>query len=366
MNFAAILIVAAAAALAAWGASALARRRRDAQLAVLRQEMQTLAAGQAQAVTAQLGQLSQSFGQQIGQVTQQVQSGMASAGSLASEAQRAVSEQLQSATSMMGHLQRQLGEVQQSGRDLSLAAHTIESVLGGAKSRGTLGEVALDRLLTDTLPPASFEMQHRFSTGEIVDAVVRFRDKLLPIDSKFPLDDYRRMVEEGEEARRAFSQAVRAHADSIAKKYILPGEDTLEIALMFVPSEGVYYELLRSEDTKGVLLDEYCRRKGVIAVSPSTLYAHLSVILMGLRGMQIEENARHLLSSLGGLKKQWETFGDVYEKLGTHLRNAQQSYAEADRRLERARTELDLMAEGSLPEATATAPALESVVKRSA
>jgi len=364
VNFASILIIAAAAALAAWGASALARRRQDAQLAVLRQEMQALAAGQSQAVAAQLGQLSQSFGQQIGQVTQQVQSGMASAGSLASEAQRAVSEQLQSATSMMGQLQRQLGEVQQSGRDLSVAAHTIEAVLGGAKSRGTLGEVALDRMLSDTLPPAAFEMQHRFSTGEIVDAVVRFRDKLLPIDSKFPLDDYRRLIEEGEEARRAFSQAVRAHADSIAKKYILPGEDTLEIARMFVPPEGVYYELLRSEDSKGVLLDEYCRRKGVIAVSPSTLYAYFSVILMGLQGMQIEENARRLHSSLAGLQKQLETFGGVYEKLGTHLRNAQQSYAEADRRLERARTELDLMAEGSLPAATGSTPQLEPAAKQ--
>jgi DNA recombination protein RmuC len=364
MPFSAILIVAAAAALAAWAASALARRRQDAQLSELRQELQTLSAGQSQALVAQIGQLSQSFVQQLGQVTHQVQNGMASAGTLASEAQRAVSEQLQSATSMMGQLQLQLGEVQQSGRDLSLAARTIESVLGGAKSRGTLGEVTLDRLLSDTLPPAAFVMQYRFSTGEIVDAVVRFRDKLLPIDSKFPLDDYRRMVDEGEEARRAFSQAVRSHADSVAKKYILPGEDTLEIALMFVPSEGVYYELLRSADPNGVPLDEYCRRKGVIAVSPSTLYAHLSVILMGLRGMQIEENARRLLSSLAGLKKQWETFADVYEKLGTHLRNAQQSYAEADRRLERARTELDQMAEGALP--PAAAPALAATEKRGA
>jgi DNA recombination protein RmuC len=258
-------------------------------------------------------------------------------------------------------LQRQLGEVQQSGRDLSAAAHMMESVLGGTKSRGTLGEVALGRLLADTLPQGAFTEQHRFSTGEIVDAVVRFRDKILPIDSKFPLDDYRRLVEVGEEARKGFSQSVRAHADSIARKYIVPGEGTLDIALMFVPSEGIYYELLRSADTKGVPLDEYCRKKGVLAVSPSTLYAHLSVVLMGLRGMQIEENARRLLSSMAGLKKHWDNFAEVYEKMGTHLRNAQQSYADADRRLERARAELDQMQQGSLP--TAATPALEPAQK---
>ncbi len=146
---------------------------------------------------------------------------------------------------------------------------------------------------------------------------------------------------------RIFRKSVRKHADSIAKKYILPDEDTLDIALMFVPSEGVYYELLRSEISNGSPLDEYCRSKGVIAVSPNTLFAHLRVILMGLRGMQIEENAKRILSDLTGLKKQIENFSDVYERLGAHLRNAQQSYSDADRKLERARNTLDEMAQGA-------------------
>jgi DNA recombination protein RmuC len=362
MNPTIVLVALAAAIVAALAASVWTRRRQQAEWTRLRAEMQGLLASQSQSVASQLGQLSQSVVQQLGQVSQQVQSGLASTGSLVSDAQRAVSERLESSTSVIRDLQRQLGEVQQSGRDLSAAAHMMESVLGGTKSRGTLGEVALGRLLADTLPQGAYTEQHRFSTGEIVDAVVRFRDKLLPIDSKFPLDDYRRLVEVGEEARKGFSQAVLRHADSIARKYIVPGEGTLDIALMFVPSEGIYYELLRSADTKGVPLDEYCRKKGVLAVSPSTLYAHLSVVLMGLRGMQIEENARHLLGSLAGLKKQWDNFAEVYEKMGTHLRNAQQSYADADRRLERARAELDQMQQGSLPTAAA-APALEPAEK---
>jgi DNA recombination protein RmuC len=283
---------------------------------------------------------------QLGQVTQQVQSGMASVGTLATSAQKAVSEQLQASTQMLGSIHQQLGEVQQAGHELSVAAKQIEDVLGGAKTRGTLGEVALDRILADTLPRASYETQFRFSTGEVVDAVVRLSDRLLPIDSKFPLDGYRRLLEQGEDCRKDFANAVRGHADSIAKKYILPGEETLDIALMFVPSEGVYYELLRSADAKGTPLDEYCRTRCVVPVSPSTLFAHLKIIFLGLQGIQIEENAKRLLASLSGLKKQMDTFGDVYEKLGTHLRNAQQSYSDADRKLDRARNSLEELTQG--------------------
>ena len=119
---------------------------------------------------------------------------------------------------------------------------------------------------------------------------------------------------------------------------------------MFVPSEGVYYELLLTQDSRTSPLTDYCRSKHVIAVSPNVFYAYLHTILMGLRGMQIEENARRLLESLTGLHQQLEAFVEVYEKLGTHLRNAQQSYSEADHKLERARTALDQMAQGALPE----------------
>jgi DNA recombination protein RmuC len=271
-------------------------------------------------------------------------------GTLATGAQKAVSDQLQASTEMLGTIRQQLGEVHQAGHELSEAARQIETVLGGAKTRGTLGEVALDRMLADTLPPATYETQYRFSTGETVDAIVRLRDKLLPIDSKFPLDDYRRLVDTGEDARKGFSQAVRTHADSIARKYVLPGEGTLELALMFVPSEGVFYELLRTADPKGTPLDEYCRLKGVVPVSPSTLFSHLKIIFLGLRGMQVEENAKKLLSSLTGLKKQIDNFCEVYVKLGTHLRNAQQSYSDADAKLDRARNAVDELAQGALPE----------------
>ena len=329
--------------LAAWALALWLRSRNEAQTAALRQEMQALLNLQTQTFATQLGQLTQAVTQQLGQVTQQVQTGLGDTGKIASQAQTAVAE-------MLGTIRQQLGEVQQTERELSQASQTLQMVLSGAKTRGTLGEVALNRLLEDMLPRSAYDFQYTFATGAVVDAIVRSGDRILSIDSKFPLDAYRRVVESGEDARKEFAQAVRKHVDSIAEKYILPKEGTLDIALMFVPSESVYYELLMTEDAKAGRLDEYGRSKSVIPVSPNTLHAYLSAILMGLKGMKVEENAKRLLGSLASLQKQLEAFCEVYEKLGAHLRHAQQSYEDSGSKLERARTALDQMAQGALPE----------------
>jgi DNA recombination protein RmuC len=336
----------------AWSAG----RRSEARLSAVRQEMQNSLAAQGQNVTAQINNLVQAMTQQLGQVRQELQSGVASTGQLATSAQRDVAERLQSSTEALLQMSQKIGEVHQTSQDLSKAAQTLQSVLGGAKTRGTLGEATLDRLLGDALPQGAYSTQYRFaSTGSIVDAIVRSGERILSIDSKFPLEAYRRLVECGDDARRDFSLAVRRHADSIAEKYILPGEHTFEFALMFVPSEGVYYELLMTEDSKYGRLDEYCRERRVFPVSPNTVYACLSAVAISLQGQKIEENARHLLAGMAGLKKQFESFADVYEKLGTHLRHAQQCYEEADSRLTRARNSLEQMSQGALPSAEAKA-----------
>lgn len=327
-------------------------RRTEAQISATRQELQASLTAQNQNVGAQMSQLTQAMTQQLGQVRQELLSSVASTGSLATEAQRNVAERLQNSTEVLLKMNQRIGEVHQASEDLSKAAVTLQSVLGGAKTRGILGEVTLERLLADALPQSAYETQYRFgSTGAIVDAIVRSGERILPIDSKFPLEAYRRLVDAGDDARKEFSSAVRKHADSIAEKYILPEEHTFDYALMFVPSEGVYYELLMTEDTKYGMLDEYCRGKRVFPVSPNTFYACLSAIAISLQGQKIEENARHLMAELAGLNKQFETFAGVYEKMGNHLRHAQQSYEEAEAKLDRARNTLDQMAQGALPEA---------------
>jgi len=329
------------------------------QLSELRRELQSIATSQAQSA-GKVDVIGQSVTQRLDSVSKALQDGVKDSANISAQSQTAVRDEIKNSREMLERIQKQLGEVQLAGRQMSQTAQTLETILGGAKSRGTLGEVTLERLLEDALPRESYKRQYRFASGEAADAVVFLRDKMLPIDSKFPLDAFRRMSEpatgqgvtqapgQPEEARRAFATAVKGHADAIAKKYIVPNEGTLSIALMFVPSENVYYELLMTADAKSLPLDEYCRSKNVIAVSPNTLYAYLQVILMGMQGMQIEENARRLHASLSGLQKQMDDFTDAFGKLGTHLKNAQQSYGEADKRFDKAQNTLgEMLGSGS-------------------
>jgi DNA recombination protein RmuC len=355
MNFVLIGVVVAAVLLAAWLLLQANQNRRKeeetrARMEQLQRDLQTLS-GQTQNFSAQIGQLGQNVTKSLEGVTGALQKGVTDSAAIAAQAQTAMAGELKNSRETLGQIQQQLGAVQQAGNQMSQTALTLQNILGGAKSRGSLGEVALERLLEDALPRERYQMQYRFSSGESADAVIFLRDKLLPIDSKFPLDAFRRITDQGatptsplaDEARRAFATAVKGHADSISKKYVLPSEGTLGIALMFVPSENVYYELLMTSDAKAQPLDEYCRSRNVVAVSPNTLYAHLQVILMGLQGMQIEENAKQLHASLAGMQKQMENFTEFFEKLGIHLKNAQQSYGEADKRFEKAQSTLEDM-----------------------
>jgi DNA recombination protein RmuC len=355
--FAVLVVILIAGALWLYGL----RARMEAQSADLRRDMQGQLQHQQQAVTSLLGQLTALVTQQLSAVRSDLQKGVAASGDMAVRAQSAVKEELRETRDMLNRVSQQLGEVHQAGAQLSQASHTLQTILGGAKTRGILGEMALGQMLADTLPAGAFALQHRFMSGEAVDAVVHAGDKLICIDSKFPLEAYRRLTDGGEEFRKDFSKAVRSHVDAIAGKYILPGEGTLDIALLFVPSESIYYELLVTEDARG-RLDDHCRRQRVIPVSPNTLYAYLGAILMGLKGMQVEENARHLLENIGGLDRQMQQVAEVFEKLGIHLKNAVQAHADAQARLERSRISLAQMAQGALPQATPAAPfALEVV-----
>jgi len=326
----------------------------ESQMNELRRDLQTIATSQASS-TGQLETIAKGVALRLDSVTPALQDAIKNSaqitGQMTSDAQSKMADELKNTREQIVQIQRQLSEIQQAGKQMSQTAQTLEGILGGAKSRGSLGEVTLERLLEDSLPSTQYAMQYRFSSGEVADTVIKLRDKkLMAIDSKFPLDAYRRISTEGDEARRAFITAVKGHADSISRKYIVPDESTLDVALMFVPSESVYYELLQTQDAKGQPLDAYCREKKVIAVSPNTLYAHLCVISMGLRGLQMEENAKRLLESLSGMEKQLEKFADKFSTLGTHLKNAQQSYSESDKLFEKAHNTLETMLGAGVPE----------------
>jgi DNA recombination protein RmuC len=312
----------------------------EGQMNELRRDLLTLSTSQAQSA-GKMETIANTVAARLEAVTTAVQQGAKDSAEITSQitsqAQAAMSNELKNTREQITQIQQQLGQVQESGHLMHDAAARLENILGGTKSRGNFGETTLERLLEDCLPRTQYTKQYRFRSGEAADAVIHLRDKkLMAIDSKFPLEAFQRLETDGDDARKEFISAVKLHANSIAKKYIVPDEDTLDVALMFVPSESVYYEVLRSSDTSGVALDAYCRGKKIMPVSPNTLYAHLSVIAMGLRGIQIEENARSLSKNLAGVQKQVEMFRETFEKLGTHLKNAQQSYSDADKRFDKA------------------------------
>ncbi len=191
-------------------------------------------------------------------------------------------------------------------------------------------------------------MQHPLGDGVVVDAVVFVQERLVPIDSKFPLENFRRAreVEDEGERRRAkqqFGRDVRKHVDAIAEKYIRPASGTCDFAFMYVPAEAVYAEIV--SDTEDGSVADYASGKRVIPVSPRLLYAYLSTVALGLRGIELQENAREVHQNLAELARLWDRAGAPLEKLGVHLGNAQKQYEEASRAFDRLATRLETIAE---------------------
>jgi DNA recombination protein RmuC len=221
----------------------------------------------------------------------------------------------------------------------------LEQALRPPKARGGVGEILLGNLLRDSLPPDAYRLQHTFRTGERVDAVIKV-DKLVPVDAKFPLDNFERLVDAGDEGDRtlhqkAFLRDVKTHVDAIASKYILPAEGTYDFALMYLPAESVYYELVCGSGNAY----SYALGKRVFPVSPTTLHAYLLVITLGLKGMQIEQHAQEVMAYCGQLGRDFERFRTDFEVVGKHIQNAQSKYGEADRRLDRLGARLERAAD---------------------
>ena len=220
------------------------------------------------------------------------------------------------------------------------AVAEVQELLRVPRLRGTLGEIWLGELLRQVFPAALYQMQYSFKSGDRVDAIIKVGDRLVPIDSKFPLEACQRMLKaDGDDAireRKAFNRSLKDRIDEIADKYIRPDEGTYNFALMYVPAENVYYEaVIRGEDGQGGSdVVSYALDRKVIPVSPNTFYAYLVAILHGLKGMEVEERAREILDSLAGLQQQFTHFERAYELVGKHLANSLKQYDETERHLE--------------------------------
>jgi DNA recombination protein RmuC len=316
-----------------------ARSQPDQALLLLQREIETARGEARQAQSETLG----SVRQELHQFTSHMAAQMGQVGS-------GVSLELQHVAQVMGAVQGslgKLGEVTQRVFDVGKDIASLEQILKSPKVRGGLGESFLENILGQMLPREHYDLQHAFSTGDRVDAVVKIGGRLVPVDAKFPLENFRRLREEPDEDRRrqfrrAFGRDVKARVDEIAKRYILPDEGTFDFALMYIPAENVYYEIIVRED--GLEEDSpatYAMGRQVIPVSPNSFYAYLQVIVMGLRGLQIEKDAREIQARLGRLRVDLEKFRDCFDVVGKHLGNARNKYDDAAAALDRVEAKLE-------------------------
>lgn len=336
---AALLVVALLAAVLAAGLVWLARAMRSGQEALggaltALNEQTASSLGDLRAETARqlvernaevdrrLGTLAETLDRRLGQLDGKVDRRLEAA-------QRTTSE----IHERLGKVDSAAAQMLERAKDLS----RLEQALRPPKARGGFGELLLENLLRDRLPAGAFQMQYGFSTGERVDAVVRAGSLLIPIDSKFPLDNYQRIVEAQADderllAEKAFGRDVRAHVDAIAAKYVRPDEGTSDFAFMYIPVEAVYYELACGK-TAATL--QYAHEQRVFPMSPSTFTAYLQVIAFGLRGMQIEQRAHEVMAYVADLTRDFERFQEDFELVGKHLGNAQSKFVSADKRLDK-------------------------------
>jgi len=271
-----------------------------------------------------------------------------------------ISKRLDNAARVIGDVQKNIGELSEASRrifEVGKDIATLQEILQPPKLRGGLGEQFLGELLSQILPAEFFTLQYQFSSGERVDAAVRLGERLVPIDSKFPLDNFKRIIEcKTEEERKAYQKTfyrdVKKHIDDIASKYILPQEGTYDFALLYIPAENVYYETITKDEAfgeeKGIF--NYALKKKVIPVSPNSFFAYLQVIVFGLRGLKIDKDAQRILDSLAGLNKELEGFQGDFQLIGRHMSNAMSKFEDARRRLDKFNLKLEqIESQPSLP-----------------
>ncbi len=229
-----------------------------------------------------------------------------------------INERLDNAARVIAQVQRNIGEMSEIGRSMK----DIQEFLRSPKIRGNIGEQVLNELLAQMLPKNSFFLQYTFKSGAKVDAAIKTSAGIIPVDSKFPMDNFRKMVGAQNEAEKKifekeFVKDVKKHIDGIAAKYILTGEGTIDYALMYLPSEMVYYEVVNN-----VELFEYGGKKRVLPVSPTTFYAYLKAILMSFEGQKIEQRASQILAAIKAIQKDYLKVEENLSVLGRHVQNA--------------------------------------------
>lgn len=234
------------------------------------------------------------------------------------ENSKALNERLDNAARVISAVQKNIGEMSEIGRSMK----DLQEFLSSPKLRGNIGEQILKELLSQYLPKSSFHLQYAFRDGSIVDAAIKTEAGIIPIDSKFPMENFRKMNSaqsdlDKKTAQKDLSSDVKKHIDAISKKYIVTAEGTLDYALMYIPTEAVYYEIVNNPS-----LFDYAAQKRVLPVSPMTFYAYLRTILLGFEGQKISKKAQEILAGIKSIQKEYEKVGEGIDTLGKHVNNS--------------------------------------------
>ncbi len=225
---------------------------------------------------------------------------------------------LDNAARVISSVQKNIGEMSEIGRSMK----DLQEFLTSPKLRGNIGEQILKELLSQYLPKNSFHLQYAFKDGSIVDAVIKTEAGIIPIDSKFPMENFRKMNKaetevEKKQFEKVFITDVKKHIDAISRKYIVTAEGTMDYALMYVPSEAIYYEIVNNSD-----LFDYAASKRILPVSPMTFYAYLRAILLGFEGQKISKQASEILNGIRSIQKEYEKVAEAVDVLGKHVTNS--------------------------------------------
>lgn len=282
----------------------------------------------------------QLINQQLGQITTQINQQLQNVTSQLTDTTGQIGKRLDNAAGVISDVKKEIGGLAQASKqifDVGKDISKLSEILKAPKARGLLGEFSLENLLAQILPQDFYELQYSFKNSR-VDAVVKLGPKLVPIDAKFSYENFKRIVEsasddERKRARKEFLKNVRKHIDDITSKYILPDEGTYDFAIMYIPAENVYYEVIMKDDPDEESISQYALDRKVITVSPNSLYAYLQAIVLGLRGLKIEQSAEQILVTLQKLTIDFDSFKDEFDTLGKHISNARTKYEDAEKKL---------------------------------
>lgn len=253
-----------------------------------------------------------------------------------SKTQFNINQQISGTGAVISDIQKKLGALETTAKnmqDIGKDISSLQDILKAPKLRGNLGEYLLEDLLRQMFPLQNYEMKHSFRDGTQVDAIIRLGDNIVPIDSKFPMESFQRIIasdneEDRKKYRKEFVRSVKERIDEIADKYIKPSEKTYDFAMMYIPAENIFYETIINDTSSGSRYEifNYAIGKHVIPTSPNSFYAYLMAIAYGLRGFRIEQKAREIIGEFSNIQESFNRFYEDFNLVGKHLGNASAAF----------------------------------------